>query len=455
MKNIGIVGGGLVGSLWATFLGKKGFDVTVYEKRPDMRLTGGQAGRSINLALSHRGWVALDRLGIADAVRDQAIPMPGRMIHHLDSSTVFQPYGSSGQAIYSVSRNGLNFVLDTANDGYKNVKYIYNARCTDIDLENGHLQYLYNNEKEETATHQFIFGTDGAFSRIRLAMQMTDRFDYSQKYLAHGYKELSIPAGEDGGWLLEKNALHIWPRGNFMLIALPNADGSFTCTLFLPFEGEKAFEKLPSPEAMHRFFASEFPDAIPLMPTLEEDFFNNPTSSLITVQCFPWSINAKSLLLGDACHAIVPFYGQGMNAGFEDCCILDDMMNTYSITPESSPARWGEMVRAYEQKRKPDADAISQLAFDNFIEMRDKVADPQFILRKKIEKWLHAHYSDIYIPTYTQVTFSSTPYAKAYTSGLLQDQFFAEMFSWEGFADHWNEPHFEGKIEELCYKYFG
>ncbi len=455
MKDIAIVGGGLVGSLWASFLAKRGFDITVYEKRPDMRLAGVRAGRSINLALSHRGWMALERIGVADIVRDQAIAMPGRMIHHLDRTTVFQPYGMADQAIYSVSRNRLNFALDTANDGYSNVRYVYSSRCADIDLESGDMIITDDAGLSLKVNHDFIFGTDGAFSKIRSAMQHTDRFDYTQKYLVHGYKELRIPPTEQAGFRIEPNALHIWPRGNFMLIALPNSDGSFTCTLFLPYEGEKSYERLTTPQEVTDFFELEFPDAVELMPTLTQDFFANPTSSLITVQCFPWSYKAKTLLLGDACHAIVPFYGQGMNAGFEDCCILDDMMNSTGLSPSSTPQDWVRTMDQYEQARKKDVDAIGQLALDNFIEMRDKVSDPQFILRKRIEKFLFSRYPDLFIPTYSQVTFSSIPYSEALANGKVQDRFFEELFAMEGFADHWENPVFEGKIDSLVHQYFG
>ncbi|MBN8678732.1 MAG: FAD-dependent monooxygenase [Chitinophagales bacterium] len=318
-----IVGAGLVGSLWAVFLARRGYQVKVFERRSDMRQAGYYGGKSINLAMSERGWKAIDQAGIREKLEKVAIPMPGRMIHNLSGEVVFQPYGKEGEAIYSVSRGGLNLELLHIAGAFPNVEFYFEHRCVEVDLNNPVITFEDMKTGEvKTLDAPLIFGTDGAFSAVRYALQRTDRFNYRQFYLDHGYKELTIPPNADGSHRMDPDALHIWPRGNHMLIALPNADGSFTCTMFLPFEGPVSFEHLTNDAEVMAFFGKYFPDAIPLMPTLLHDFWANPTSSLVTVQCSPWQWQGRILLLGDAAHAIVPFYGQGMNAGFEDCTIL-------------------------------------------------------------------------------------------------------------------------------------
>jgi kynurenine 3-monooxygenase len=415
-KEIAIAGAGLVGSLLAAWLAKEGHRVTVYERRPDLRKAAISAGRSINLALSDRGWRALEGVGAADAVRQNAIPMHGRMIHHEDGSTSYQPYGMEGQAIWSVSRGGLNAVLMDHAEKH-GVKFHFENGCDDAD-HRGPTMVLDNGE---TVKPDLLFGADGAFSRVRLGMMLrNDRFDYNQTYLPHGYKELSIPPAPGGGWLLEKNALHIWPRHDFMLIALANHDGSFTCTLFLPFEGEHAFEHLTSPDAVTAFFQKHFATALELMPTLADDFFANPTGSLVTVRCRPWVFGRRTALIGDASHAIVPFYGQGMNSGFEDCTVLHQLMQQHSDD-------WDNLLADYQRLRKPSGDAIADLALQNFVEMRDKVDDRAFLYRKQVEKVLHKYHPDAFVPIYSQVTFSHTPYEQALAASRVHDRFFDEV----------------------------
>ena len=361
-----------------------------------MRKVKLDGGRSINLALSNRGIRALREVGLEGILDDKVIPMHGRMIHDNDGELTFQPYGKEGQYINSISRGGLNSTLMDAVEELGGT-IVFGARCLGVNLEKTELT-LELDGKTYVKSFDLIVGADGAFSAIRSAMQVTDRFTYSQEYLDHGYKELTIPPGENGSFLIEKNALHIWPRDSFMLIALPNPDGNFTCTLFLPFEGPQSFASLDSDAAVRSFFEREFPDALKLMPTLPDDFKNNPTCSLVTIRCFPWVRN-KTFVIGDAAHALVPFYGQGMNAGFEDCRVLNDLLNKFNDD-------WSAVLPAFQQLRKPDADAIAQLAIDNFIEMRDLVADEDFLLRKKIEAKLHELYPDKWIPQYSMVTFS-------------------------------------------------
>lgn len=378
-KSVTIVGAGLVGSLLSIYLAKKGYKISIYERRPDMRKITMSAGRSINLALSDRGWRGLEGVGIADEIKKIAIPMYGRYIHNKDGSTAYQPYGKDNQAIYSVSRADINMKLMDLAEQQPNVKIHFDQRCSHIDRSQLKVTFEDNSTKTTETQSDLLFGADGAFSASRLNIQLqSDRFEYNQHYIDCGYKELIIPPGENGKFLMEKNALHIWPRGSFMMIALPNPDGNFTCTLFLPFEGEKSFANLKTPEAVKAFFNTEFPDTIDLMPTLIEDFMHNPVSSLVTVKCFPWTFDNKIALIGDAAHAIVPFYGQGMNCGFEDCVVLNELIDKHH-------ENWEAILPEYQSLRKPDGDAIADLAVANFIEMRDKTADPKFLLQKRLK----------------------------------------------------------------------
>lgn len=445
MKDIAIVGGGLVGSLLSIFMAKRGHKVSVYEKRHDIR--GGElgAGRSINLALSHRGWRALEEVGLATQIREKSIPMKGRFIHNQDGSTAFQAYGQEGQAIYSVSRGELNAELDRKSSSYDNVNYHYETPCTNIDLKTGQLRFKRNGESLEVKPG-VVFGADGAFSRVRGALQKSGRFNYSQSYLEHGYKELSIPPTADGGWKIEKNALHIWPRESFMLIALPNLDGSFTCTLFLNYMGAVSFDALQTEESVEAFFKKYFPDVIPVMPDFVSDFFENPTSSLITIKCSPWHYGDNVLLLGDASHAIVPFYGQGMNSGFEDCFLFDEALGAASAKGE---VNWSSLLSSFSASRKPDADAISDLALYNFIEMRDLVGDPRFLLRKKIEKRLQKQFPNKFQSAYEMVTFSNEPYSKAWAMLKRQNLLFEEILAIPGIANDWDSGSLDPEMSKL------
>lgn len=424
MKNkpsITIIGAGLVGSLMSILFAKRGYRVHVYERRPDMRKAGVYGGRSINLALSERGWRGLEKAGIASEVRKMAIPMYGRVMHDLAGNLSYQPYGKEGQAIFSVSRGGLNqLLMQLAED--VGVKLHFDQRCTEVDLQTNHCTMEdMGTGKSYGLDSDVLIGTDGAFSALRSALQKTDRFDYQQFYIEHGYKELTIAPNTKGEFALEEvEALHIWPRGHYMMIALPNPDKTFTCTLFFPFEGNPSFESLNSPEAVRDFFLKTFPDAVPLMPTLLEDFRHNPASSLVTVKCYPWA-KGNTLLLGDAAHAIVPFYGQGMNCGFEDCAVLDELLENDSMPMEN-------IFDAFQQRRKPNADAVAELALRNFIEMRDLVADPAFLLRKRVEASMNTMFGDRWVPLYSMVTFRpDISYAHALAEGHRHDKVFARF----------------------------
>lgn len=415
-ETLTVMGAGLVGCLLALYLAKHGHSVEVFERRPDIRGEEKVEARSINLALSDRGWRALEGVGIAEAVREVAIAMRGRMMHGVDGQLTFQPYGHDGQAIYSVSRAGLNRRMLDLVEQQPGIRVQFEQHCQRVDLRRSQLEMRDETTGQtRTQPYQRLFGSDGAYSAVRGAMQRTDRFNYSQHYLDYGYKELRIAAGPDGSWPIEKHALHIWPRGQYMMIALPNLDGSFNCTLFFPYEGANSFAALQTPAQVRGFFAEHFADALPLMPDLETEFFANPTSSLVTVRCFPWSYNDDVLLLGDASHAIVPFYGQGMNSGFEDCAVLAELL-------EEHGSDWTNIMRRFEAMRKPNTDAMADLAVYNFYEMRDRVADPRFLLQKKIEGKLAAQYPQQWLPLYSQVTFSQLPYAEALANGQAQEQ---------------------------------
>ena len=438
-KNISVVGAGLVGSLLSIYLAKRGHKVNIYERRPDMRKTTISAGKSINLALSDRGWKGLEGVGIADEIKKIAIPMYGRFIHHKDGSNAFQPYGKKEQAIFSVSRGGINMKLMDLAEQQTNVKIHFNEKCTNVDKKNNLLEFENTGSgKKSTISSDLVFGSDGAFSAVRMNIQLsTDRFEYNQHYIDCGYKELMIPAGENGAFKIEKNALHIWPRGSFMMIALPNFDGSFTCTLFFPFEGEKSFSALKTKENVQQFFEEEFPDAVPLMPTLLEDYFANPTSSLVTVKCWPWTFENKIALIGDAAHAIVPFYGQGMNCGFEDCVVLNHLIEKHN-------ENWEKIFPEYQELRKPDGDAIADLAIMNFIEMRDKTADPEFLLQKKIEARFSEKHPDKWVPLYSMVTYSPhIRYSTALKEGLKQEKIMQKVMALKNIHEIWNTEEVE------------
>jgi kynurenine 3-monooxygenase len=443
-KDICIAGAGLVGSLLSIYLAKRGHRVTIYERRPDMRRTRLAAGRSINLALSDRGWRGLEGVGVADDIRSIAIPMYGRYIHHRDGSHAYQPYGKEGQAIYSVSRAEINMKLMDLAEKEAGVNIKFNHRC--LNVQRGSVKADFEDEsgKQVSINPDLLFGADGAFSSVRLSMQLqSDRFEYLQHYIDCGYKELIIPPGEGGRFLLEKIALHIWPRGSFMMIALPNPDGNFTCTLFLPFEGEKSFAALRTPAAVNAFFKAEFPDAVPLMPTLEEDFFRNPISSLVTVKCHPWTFDKRIALIGDAAHAIVPFYGQGMNAGFEDCVVFDQLV-------EKHRENWEAIFEEYQMLRKPDGDAIADLAIGNFIEMRDRTADPRFLLQKKIEARFSEKHPGKWIPLYSMVTYSPhIRYSQALAAGEKQQAIMDQIMLRPDIEKVWDSDTVEKEILNL------
>lgn len=440
-----IVGAGLVGSLWAVYLSKAGYAVTIYERRPDIRKADISAGKSINLALSVRGWKALDAVGVGDEIRAFALPMYGRMMHDVKGNLTYQQYGQEDQAIYSVSRGKVNAKMMDVAEKYGNATIHYNHECVGVDLEKG-IVTLKNQLTGELFTDAAIvvFGADGAFSAVRYnSMQRLDRFQYSQNYISDGYREILLPANEDGSYKMDINALHIWPRGRFMLIALPNEDGSFTCTLFMPHTGDQnAFDKLNSKEAVNNFFKTTFPDFFEMMPNIADAWEDHPLSSLAIIRCFPWT-HGVTALIGDAAHATVPFYGQGMNAGFEDCTVLHELMIKHN-------ENWPAIFEEYSNTRKADGDALQDLSLGNYIEMRDLVGDPEFLLRKKIEAKFSKLYPEKWMPLYSQVTFSTIPYSVAFKQGQVQSKIMAEVMEMPNVEEKWDSDEVMQKILSLC-----
>ena len=420
-ETVAIIGAGLNGPLLALGLVKRGFKVEIYERRPDMRRVSMSAGRSINLAISTRGIHALKEVGLWSEMQKIIIPMKGRMMHSPNSELTFQPYGKDEtEVINSISRAELNIALINAAEAQR-VEIHFQQRCTGMSFKAGTLHLRDESAVEDrTVECGVVIGCDGSASAIRGEMLKLNRFNFSQQYLDYGYKELTIPAAPGGEHALETNALHIWPRGNCMLIALPNVDGTFACILFLPFEGPDSFEHLATHSDVKPFFQSRFPDAVPLMPDLTDNFFSNPTGAMVTIKCWPWHVGGQVLLLGDAAHAIVPFFGQGINCGFEDCTTLLELLDRHG-------ADWKTVFRKCEETRKVNADAIADLAIENFVEMRDRVADPRFLFRKKVELALEAKYPGVFVPKYAMVTFHRIPYSTALKRGQLQDGMLTEL----------------------------
>ena len=435
-ERIALVGAGLVGSLLAIFLARRGFAVDVFERRPDMRVETISAGRSINLAISTRGINALERLGIDDKILDQAVPMRGRMMHSLNGELTFQPYGMNDrQCINSISRATLNKALMTYAEQSGDVKILFNQRVTTVDLHEGNIHFEDPRTGQGTSkTYNRIIGTDGSASAIRHEMLKLPAYLCHEDMLEYGYKELLILPEPDGSFKLEKNALHIWPRGNFMLIALPNFEGSFTCTLFLPFKGDVSFEHLNTDDEISSFFNKYFADAVPKIDKLVETFHANPTGNMVTIKTFPWNVDGRILLMGDAAHGIVPFYGQGMNCGFEDCTVFDQLLDELSLSSTNIEAEsWNKLFARMSESRKPNTDAIADMAVENFAEMRDKVADAKFLLEKAVEKVLQREFPGRYLSRYALVTFSNIPYKVALDVGLVDNEILAELC--QGLAD--------------------
>ncbi|WP_233861413.1 FAD-dependent oxidoreductase [Tenacibaculum piscium] len=445
--NILIIGAGLCGSLLALRLAQRGYKVSVYESRPDLRTVDISAGRSINLALSDRGFKALRLAGVAEKAREICIPMYGRLIHDIEGNTFSSNYsGRDNECINSISRGDLNAILLTEAEKHENVSIHFNKKCTSVDIENTIANFKdYHTKEEFSVNAEVIFGTDGAGSVLRKSYYLAHKFlfSYSQNYLSHGYKELEIPADKKGNHQISNAHLHIWPRGAYMLIALPNMDGSFTVTLFLSYdEGEYNFNNLISEEKITAFFETQFPDALKLIPNIKEEFLNNPTGALGTVKCSPWHYKNKTILLGDAAHAIVPFYGQGMNASFEDITVFDAVLN-------ENLGDWETVFKTYEKARKHNTDAIADLALDNFQEMKNHVANPLFKEKRILEMALEKEFPEEYFSKYSMVTFKDDiPYAVAMKKGRAQDKALLNLVADADFKQTDNLRNLLKKVQE-------
>lgn len=431
-KKIIVAGAGLVGSLWAVLLGEKGYKVTVLERRPDMRKVNIPAGRSINLALSNRGWRALERAKVDEQVWPIVIPMYRRTMHDIEGELSYQPYGTNNEAIYSVSRGLLNKILLNKADEDTDLTFHFNSKILDVDLDKQLVKVRNEETQEDTELeYDYLFGCDGAYSAVRHRLMFNEMFSYSQTYIEHGYKEFNMLPDENGKHKMDIETLHIWPRGEFMMIALPNPDATFTCTLFYPWEGKESFSAIKTDEDIERLFKTHFSDLIPLIPDYKEQYKSNASSSLMYVKCGPWNYKKNVLLMGDAAHAIVPFYGQGMNAGFEDCRILWDSL-------EANNWDFDSVIPAFAKTHEKNGKAIADLAMRNFVEMRDLTADEAFLLRKKIEKKVHLHSPEKWVPLYSNVAFTEVPYHTAWIEGIRQDKVMESIMSMPDIQEKWD-----------------
>jgi len=448
-KTFTVVGGGPVGTLLAILLARQGYKLGLYEGRSDSRKTSIYQGKSINIALSDRGWTSLDKIGISAAAKNKAIPMYHRAIHGVDGELSSLPYGKEGDAIWSVSRGGINEQLLDIADDEANITTHFEHRLVDIDFESAATTFKVAHEEDLVVESDFVFGADGAHSKLRRLAHRFPRFSYSQTYMPQCYIELNIPANPDGTHQLEKNALHIWPRKDFMLIALPNPDGTFTCTLFLNHSGEPSFESLRERPKVAAFFKSNFADAMEYLEDPVDVFMAKTAAPLFLVHVFPWSFNKKIGLIGDAAHAIVPFYGQGMNCGFEDCAELDALITRFDHD-------WEQIFPAYERARKPNGDAIAELSKRNFVEMSDLSGDESFQLRKKIEAKFSSRFPELWTPLYSMVTFSpDVPYAEALRIGDEQNTIMEKIMGLPNIESDWDEQHVMKRLFDLAAETFG
>jgi kynurenine 3-monooxygenase len=443
MAEIIVVGAGLVGSLLSMHLAKRGHQVGVYDRQSDIRRASAASGRSINLTLCDRGLRVLDGIGVGDAVRAASVPVYGRLIHDARDELTFQPYGNNREAIYSIARSDLNKILLDYAERQFGIEFHFNEKCLDVDLSAPSIK-TENLLSGEVSTHRAtrIFGSDGAFSAVRLQMQKKLRFNFSQQYWEQAYKELRVPPDADGKWTAEKNVIHIWPRGHYMLIGFPNLDGSFTCSLHIPFEGPLSFASIKTKDDLLGFFGESFPDVLAHMPDLVNDYFTHPANSMITVKCSPWSYEGKVSLIGDAAHSIFPSYGQGANAGFEDCATLSDCMEEYGDD-------WTALLTEFERRRRPNTNAIADLCVEHFIELRDLVGTPGFLLRKEIERKINQAYPEKYKDLYSMVTFTCMPYTEALRVDREQRTLVDQLMHMEDIERKLDSPEVDRVIDSL------
>ncbi len=442
MKKVIIVGAGLAGSYMAYAMGKKGYEVQVFEKRPDPRKSSYGSGRSINLVVSHRGWTALAYTGIEEEIRKIVVPAYGRQIHDLEGNEHFFAYNIDNKAIHSISRGEFNKTLVELAEALPNVNITFDAFCEHVDFNTGTV-HMKQSEQLNTYSADLIVGADGSGSSVRGALMKQPRFNYSQHFIESGYKEVHIPAGKDGAPQLNIDALHIWPRREFMLMGLANTDNGFTGTVFAPFDGEYGLDHLKTGADGLRYFKNYFKDAIPLIPNLEEQWESNPTSALACIRCEPYHWGTNTMLIGDAAHATVPFYGEGMNGSLEDVRVFLELLD------EHGDSDMKKVLEVYTQQRVPAGNALVDLSLRNFIEMRDLVADPSFQLRKKIERKVQANHPDKWTPLYTLVKFTNIPYHEAKAEGERHDRIMEEILAIEGIKENWDSDKVEQEVLRL------
>jgi len=446
-ENITIAGAGPVGALLAVILARHGHPVKLYESRPDSRIKSIYQGKSINIALSDRGWLALESVGLDELVKQQAIAMNKRVMHAIDGAITEQAYGIESQAIWSVSRAGINEQLLDLAEQEPLIEVKFDQRLVDVDFNNACASFLHDHHIEKISA-DLLFGADGAYSKVRRLAQETPRFSYHQSYMPQSYIELHIPANDDGSFKMAKNALHIWPRNKFMLIALPNPDGSFTCTLFLDFQGELSFASLTGRADVEQFFLTNFADAMPLLENPIDEFMEKTANPLFLVKVEPWVINEKVALIGDAAHAMVPFYGQGMNCGFEDCRELGQLIAEHNHD-------WSKIFPAYQAQRKINADAITELAKRNFVEMSELSGQASFLLQKKIEAEFHKRHPELWTPLYSMVTFSPhLPYSQALAIGDIQQEIIQKIMQIPNIEGCWQDDFVYQKLLQLVHAVF-
>tara|TARA_B110000211_G_scaffold95698_1_gene111565 strand:+ start:2505 stop:3905 length:1401 start_codon:yes stop_codon:yes gene_type:complete len=442
-ETITIAGAGPVGTLLAIILARHGHSVNLFESRPDSRLKSIYQGKSINIALSDRGWLALEAVGLDRLVKQQAIAMHKRIMHAIEGSLTEQAYGKESQAIWSVSRAGINEQLLDLAEQEPLISIKFDQRLVDVNFNNACASFLHEHNIEKVSA-DILFGADGAYSKVRRLAQETPRFSYSQSYMPQSYIELHIPANDDGSFKMAKDALHIWPRNKFMLIALPNPDGSFTCTLFLDFQGDVSFASLTERDNVEQFFQANFADAMALLENPIDEFMAKTANPLFLVKVDPWVINEKVALIGDAAHAMVPFYGQGMNCGFEDCRELGQLITEYNHN-------WSKIFPAYQAQRKINADAITELAQRNFIEMSEHSGQARFLLQKQIEAEFHQRHPELWTPLYSMVTFSpDIPYSTALTIGDIQQVIMQEIMQIPNIESCWQDDLVYEKLYQLA-----
>jgi len=442
MKKVIIVGAGLAGSYMAYAMGKKGYEVQVFEKRPDPRKSSYGSGRSINLVVSHRGWTALAYTGIEEEIRKIVVPAYGRQIHDLEGNEHFFAYNIDNKAIHSISRGEFNKTLVELAEALPNVNITFDAFCEHVDFNTGTV-HMKQSEQLNTYSADLIVGADGSGSSVRGALMKQPRFNYSQHFIESGYKEVHIPAGKDGAPQLNIDALHIWPRREFMLMGLANTDNGFTGTVFAPFDGEYGLDHLKTGADGLRYFKNYFKDAIPLIPNLEEQWESNPTSALACIRCEPYHWGTNTMLIGDAAHATVPFYGEGMNGSLEDVRVFLELLD------EHGDSDMKKVLEVYTQQRVPAGNALVDLSLRNFVEMRDLVADPSFQLRKKIERKVQANHPDKWTPLYTLVKFTNIPYHEAKAEGERHDRIMEEILAIEGIKENWDSDKVEQEVLRL------